>query len=116
VRRFRVLILGLAAAGLAACDVSPSSGTVKGGFERVGGPAQVGRVPLSGTVKFVGPAGTYTVSVGRSGRFTSSVPSGTYEVSGRSPQLNGRTPCATGLMIQVHSGATSRVAVICEIR
>lgn len=113
---FCVLIFGLAAAGVAACGVSPSSGTVKGVFERVGGPSP-GRVPLSGTVRLTGSEGTYAITVGRSGRFASSVPPGTYEVSGRSPQLDGWKPCTIpGSVIQVHSRTVTHAVVVCAIR
>ena len=124
------LLLAGVATVVAACGAVPqATGTVKGTFEGVGGPAviengttQTPVFPLSGTVTFTDAAGHATpFAIGATGTFSVRLAAGTYSVSGRTPSIlevrNDGTstpiPCSLPQSIQVRSRQTMRIAVIC---
>jgi hypothetical protein len=85
----------------------------------VGGPVP-DRDPLPGQVIATGSAGSrYAVSVGQSGRFTISLPPGTYDLAGYSPLVHvGRAEqrCLAAHPVQVMAGKSVRgVDVVCSI-
>jgi len=97
---------------------------VQGTFERTGGPAIVKNgkletqvVPLSGTVTFTGGSGLkFSVSVGSTGVFSTSLPAGSYAVSGVSGQISGGgSACSVPLTARVRAGETSRILVVCTV-
>lgn len=100
--------------GCSACTSSPTSGSVDGVFEMVGGVCNC-PTPVGGTVTLHGPEGSYVIEVGRTGRFTVEVPTGTYNVTGRSPQLNGGGLC-DGPAIHVGAGKVVPGGVYCQRR
>ena len=124
------LTLMAAACGTTAPPMRTSTpgpyGTVNGSFVRVGGPiAQNGSqpppVPLTGTVLFAaGDQRTLAVRVGESGRFSVSLPAGSYAVSGLSPSLqaSGATvelPCSAPVHVAVVAHRTVHVSVVCPV-
>ncbi len=81
-----------------ACSSSQQSGMVTGVFESVGGPPGANPSLDSGTVYFKGPLSTYSVHE-LDGQFDYRLPTGTYRVSGRSPQFDsGRISCPGGII------------------
>jgi hypothetical protein len=108
----------VAAVLVAGCSAGPSTngtGTVQGTFERAGGPAIVvnGKAetpvfPLAGIVTFTGAGGQkFSVSVGKSGVFSTRLPAGSYAVSGVSgPDRSAPTTA------RVQAGKTSRILVV----
>jgi hypothetical protein len=102
-------------------DTPPATnpeGTVSGHFYAEGGPSRPGgdSFPLAGTVTVQG-AEEFTVSVGRNGSYTVSVPAGVFTLSGRSQQFNaGRTTCSGGPPVTVTAGQTTTADVICHMR
>jgi hypothetical protein len=135
VRRNGIAILALGI--LAGCSGSPPSGgiqqhvtqptvtqptvtqpTVTGKFVRVGGPAPGSPVPLPGTITARAATGqTFTARAGSNGRFTLSLPPGTYRVSGRSPLIqSGQMVCgATALLRVSPKRPAGRVTVVCSV-
>jgi hypothetical protein len=105
-----VLVAGCGGAGQA------TQGTVQGTFEQAGGPAIIvnGKTetpvsPLPGIVTFTGAGGQkFSVSVGKTGKFSTRLPAGSYAVSGASGP--GRSVPLTAL---VRAGETSRIVVVC---
>jgi hypothetical protein len=105
------------------------AGIVAGTFIRVGGPiaadgTQPAPVPLMGTVTFsAGHRGLVAVHVGKSGRFSVTLPVGTYVVTGRSPSImtvlaSGATvenQCAGPTPVTVVAGRTVHVSVVCPV-
>ena len=124
VRRTLGAIMTLLAAGsmLAGCATgTPSrtaSGAVEGQFISVGGPSPGAAVPLPGQVVAIDSTGTrVTVGVGTNGRFSLSLPAGTYRLIGYSPLIqSGKARCNAERPVRVTAGRTTRrVAVICSI-
>ena len=123
-RRTPGAIMTLLAAGsmLAGCasGATPTTapGIVLGQFIRVGGPAPGSPVPLPGQVVAIDSTGTrLAVTVGNNGRFSLSLPAGTYRLIGYSPLIdNGKARCTAERPAHVTTGRTTRhVAVICSI-
>jgi len=95
---------------LPAC--SSPHGVVTGKLIEVGGPSPMRR-PVPGHVTAKGSAMTQTVTAGRDGRYTLSLPPGVYHLTGRA----GSVPCFAERAIHVRQGMTiSGVVVICPIR
>ena len=130
VRRNGIAILALGI--LAGCSADPPSGgiqqsvtqqtmtqhTVTGTFVRVGGPAPGSLVPLPGTITARAATGqTFTAKARSNGRFTLSLPPGTYRVSGRSPLIqSGQMVCsATALLRVSRDMPAGRVTVVCLV-
>jgi hypothetical protein len=117
--RNAVAILALAIAVLAGCGGGPGyRQTVPGTFVRVGGPAPGSPVPLPGTITARAATGqAFTVTAGQNGRFTLSLPPGSYHVTGRSPLMqSGRMICAAIAELRVTRGTPAGpVAVVCSI-
>jgi hypothetical protein len=116
------VLTGLAAlmAGIsfAGCSSPPDEGTLDGTLRAVGGPAETGPRPLSGSVTFHGSGGnTATIDISASGRFTAHLPVGHYTVVGRSPQFDaGSGECRASAPITVTHDVTSRVEILCQER
>ncbi len=112
-----VVAVGIAV--LAGCSGSPVfHQAVPGKFVRVGGPPPGSPVPLPGTIAARAATGeTLTASAGRDGRFTLSLPPGTYRVTGRSPLAqSGQMICAATAQLRVTRGKPARpVTVVCSI-
>lgn len=118
--RWNVLaVLAVGIAVLAACGGSLGyHQTVRGTFVRVGGPAPGPAVPLPGPITARTATGeTFTATAGRDGRFTLSLPPGTYRVTGRSPLMQaGQMSCAATAELRVSRGQPVRlVTVVCSI-
>lgn len=96
-------------------------GTITGIFLMVGGPAN-GRVPLPGHViaNNVDTGKTFTVSTGRSGRFTMLLTPGIYNLTGYSPRVhvNGKEMrCLAARSVRVKAGKSLQgVDVFCSVR
>jgi hypothetical protein len=118
-----------AAAGATGSTASPArrpaDGTVRGRFERQGGPAGPGGhqppdVPLSGTITFTW-RGRLKVRVraGDSGRFTARLAPGFYAVSGRTPDIMGpghkEMVCTYRGKIKVSAGHTRHMTLLCTV-
>lgn len=106
------------AALLAGCAASGSTGpkgTVEVFLYGAGGPAPGGTYPYPGTVKFVGSSLVVEIAVGKSGHFTTELPAGTYQVTGRSPSFNGGRGVCDGGRLSVLAGRTMIVHVVCPI-
>ena len=126
---YRRLVLALVAASfVAACASShshpptssatpvPSPATISGTFTAAGGPAEASAVLLSGTITIAG-AVTHMVTVGPDGKYTATLPPGTYTVTGTSPQYNdGAATCQTdtGAPITLAAGQSATADVTCE--
>ncbi len=117
--RNAVAVLAVGIAVLAGCGGSPGyRQAVPGTFVRVGGPAPGSPVPLPGTSTARAVTGqTYTATAGRNGRFTLSLPPGSYHVTGRSPLMqSGQMTCAAAAELRVTRGKTAGpVTVVCSI-
>jgi hypothetical protein len=125
------------AASMTACGTSTpptrastnSDGTMTGTFTRVGGPLGPGGtqprpVPLTGTLQFsAGHHRMVAVQVGETGRFSVSLPPGSYTVSGRSPSLvttlaSGAhvvRPCTQPVRVTVVARRTVHVSLVCAV-
>jgi hypothetical protein len=117
--RNAMAVLAAGIAVLAGCGGSPGyNQAVPGTFVRVGGPAPGSPVPLPGTITARAVTGqTFTATAGRGGRFTLSLPPGSYHVSGRSPLMqSGQMTCAATAELRVtRSKPAGPVAVVCSI-
>lgn len=107
--------------GLTACSCSTSqSGTISGQLQRVGGPSvAAGASPLSGEVTLTSSTGGITrVRVPPSGRFSASVPAGSYQLTGSSPSVNdGKLVCvATPETVSIPASSAITRDVRCHIR
>lgn len=105
------------------------TGVVVGKFQRVGGPLgpdgqQPPIVPLSGTLRFGVSAKHWTdVQVSPSGRFTVSLPAGTYSVRGRTPSIEEQLPsgqlldgwCTPAVSVTVEAGQTAQITMTCNV-
>jgi len=120
-RRFPLLLLSgaLAAVLLGSCSPSPPQVSVNGRLIAVGGPVAASR-PLRGEVRFRASDGaTYSISVGRDGRFSIRLPAGRYGVRGRSPEYESdRWYCSDPRRnrVTVTTTASPRVTVVCDER
>jgi hypothetical protein len=122
VRRVSLILLAVMAAGmtLASCSspTGPSgpTGTLTGTFQAVGGPAGTGPRALAGQITLHESNGTrYGIAVGANGRFSATLPVGTYTVTGQSPQYEGGTAdCQASGPVTVTKGVTSSIKVDCQ--
>jgi hypothetical protein len=110
----------LAGCALAGCGTAqgPAPG-IAGEFIRSGGPGGTPNIPLPGQVVAVSSAGErYSVTAGPDGRFSLSLPAGTYHVAGYSPLVeDGQGGCAIRKPVHVAAGRTTRgVLVGCSIK
>jgi hypothetical protein len=118
--RNAVAVLTAGIAVLAGCAAS-SPGyqqAVPGTFVRVGGPAPGSAVPLPGTITARAATGqTFTATAGQNGRFTLSLPAGSYHVTGRSPLIqSGQGSCAATAELRVAPGRSAGpVTVVCSV-
>lgn len=129
-------LLAIAAAAgllpLAACAAGPPAaapqGTVTGALLLEGGPlrpggGQPGERPIRGTVQFTADRHRpVKVRVGRSGTFSVSLPTGTYDVAGRSPQImeifggtSREATCSQPQSVTVAARHATRIAVTCIV-
>jgi hypothetical protein len=98
---------------LAACG-SSDNGTIAGVFYGIGNvKTHVGGVPSSGTIRVTGPDGTFTAVVRDNGRYSLTVPAGTYQVAGRAPSQTGGISSCRVPNVHVVAGQTKHVAVTC---
>jgi len=115
------VIAGLAAGVSLLAGCGGSSGfhqNVPGRFVRVGGPPPGSPVPLPGTITARAvTGGTFTATAGNSGRFTLSLPPGSYHVTGRSPLMqSGQMICAATAELRViRNMQAGSVIVVCSI-
>ena len=114
---FAVLALGIGV--LVGCEGYPGHPqTVHAKFVRVGGPAPGPPVPLPGKITARAASGaTFKATAGRDGRFTLSLPPGTYRVTGRSPRIqSGQITCGATRELHVsRSQPAHPVMVVCSI-
>ena len=122
VRRVSLILLAVMAAGmtLASCS-SPNgppgpTGTLTGTLQAVGGPPGTGPRPLTGGIYLQESNGAKVgFPVDANGRFSRSLPVGTYTVTARSPQYEGGTAdCQASGPVTVTKGVTSSVEVDCQ--
>ena len=95
--------------------------TVTGLLVRVGGPAPGSPVPLPGTVVARNATGDkFSTTTGKDGRFQLSLPPGTYELTGHSPQVmaDGQEMLcrATKAVHVTRDGTVDNIWVVCSIR
>ena len=129
------LAAGCASAGTttsAGGPVQSATGHLTGKLVMEGGPLgpggrQPGERPMSGTVTVtaaVTAAGhqAVTVEVGSSGEFSVPLPPGSYQVSGRSPdimEVNGghsrELPCSQPTSVAVSVGTTATITLACIV-
>lgn len=118
--KWTVAILAVASSILAGCRGSPGyHQTVPGTFAVAGGPVPGSPRPLPGTITARAATGqTFTARVGRNGRFTLSLPAGSYQVTGRSPLIqSGQMICAATAELRVVRRKPARpITVVCSIR
>ena len=123
-RKLGAVVVVVLALTLAACTTSPQSapnGTLSGSFVAIGGLTAVPR-PLSGQVTARSAAGhSFTVTVGKSGKFVLLLPAGLYRVTGRTPMVtvNGMEPTCNVWSPPVRVRAkkeTRGVQVICPLK
>jgi len=110
---------------LAGCSGQPAgSRTVTGVLVRVGGPAGLSGppppLPLPGTIVARSTAGQqFTATAGNNGRFDLSLPPGTYQVTGHSPQVwvnNQQMLCtAQGAVHVTKHQPLHKISVVCSI-
>jgi hypothetical protein len=98
---------------LAACG-SRDIGTITGVYYGMGNvKTHVGGVPSSGTLRITGPAGNFTAIAGDDGRFSITVPVGTYHMTGRGPGQTGGISSCQVPEVHVTAGQTTHVVVTC---
>ena len=118
--KWLVVMLAVTISVLAGCGSSPGyHQAVPGTFLVAGGPAPGSPRPLSGTITARAASGqTFTATAGRNGRFTLSLPPGSYQVTGRSPLMqSGQMICAATSGLRVARGKPARpVTVVCSIK
>lgn len=114
-----IAVFAVGIAVLAGCGSDPGyHQAVPGRFVRVGGPAPGAPFPLPGTITARAATGqAFTATAGRDGRFTLSLPPGTYRVTGRSPLMqSGQMICAAMAELHVSRGKPARpITVVCSI-
>jgi hypothetical protein len=112
-----VLVAGISV--LTGCGGSPGfQQSVPGRFERVGGPAPGSPSPLPGTITARAVTGdTFTATAGKNGRFTLSLPPGSYQVTGSSPLMqSGQMICAATSRLRVtRNKPVGSITVVCSI-
>jgi hypothetical protein len=119
---FPLVVIGISALALSGCATAAStnaagSGRVVGVIEAVGGPAPGTPRTLSGMAYLQETHGAIKMSVhvSSSGKFSATVPAGTYKVSGRSPQFNGeKVSCNAAGSISVKKAKTTHALVMCQ--
>jgi len=114
------IAMAAALSAVAGCSggPAPSTGTVTGYLEMVGGPATLAggtpsfRVP--GTITAVSPRDTQHGPAAKNGAFTLVLPAGTYTLTGTSPQYNsGQGRCIAVSKVVIRTGAITRANVTC---
>ena len=93
-----------------------SPATLTGNFVAAGGPGPGSLPPLSGTITIAGPV-TQHLTVGPDGKYTATLPPGTYTVTGTSPQYNdGAATCDTesGAPMTLTAGQSATADVLCQ--
>ena len=106
-----VTIIAVVSAG---CGSSSNSGMIAGVFYGMGNvKTHVGGVPSSGTIRVSSPSGSFTATAGKNGRFSVTVPAGTYKVTGRSPGQTGGISSCQVHGLKVVASQTTQVAVTC---
>ena len=114
-----IAVLAVTISILAGCAGSRGyQQTVRGTLVRVGGPAPGSPFPLPGTITArAATGGTFKATAGPNGRFTLSLPTGRYRVTGRSPQIgSGNATCAATAELHVtRDKAAHPVTVVCSI-
>jgi hypothetical protein len=89
---------------------------VSGTLQQIGGPAGTGPRGIGGTVHFRSADGTVTsAGVTADGRFTATVPAGTYQVTG-TPAGNDVPICAAERDVVVPAKGLDGIEVNCHIR
>lgn len=100
-------------------DHGVSTGTIRGVFEEIGGPSNLGPRPLPGKVTLTSSTGKHiSLDVGKSGRVTSHISPGTYTATGYSPDVHngqGEMACQGLSPVVVHAGRSVRMTVACQV-
>ena len=109
-------------------SVRPATGHLTGKLVMEGGPLgpggqQPGERPMSGTVTFTAAGHrAVTVEVGSSGKFSVPLPPGSYQVSGRSPDVmevdgghSRELPCSQPASVAVSAGTTATITLACVV-
>jgi len=109
-------------------SVRPATGHLTGKLVMEGGPLgpggqQPGERPMSGTVTFTAAGHqAVTVEVGSSGKFSVPLPPGSYQVSGRSPDVmevdggqSRELPCSQPASVVVSAGTTATITLACLV-
>ena len=109
-----VAVVALGAGVGALANPPGPTGTVEGVLVRVGGPARVPVLGVPGTIRLreLASETTYLVFADSEGRFSVTVPPGTYRASAESPlvQVNGSNLTTVAAhRVVVRAGAISRV-------
>ena len=113
-------VLLLAPVTVGGCDSQAGHGIIAGRFVRVGGPPPGSPVPLPGQIVATGGGGSrYTTTAGSNGRYSLSLPPGTYRLTGYSPQVHAgssEVKCSAEHAVRVSAhGRTAGIEVICSI-
>ncbi len=123
-KRLAVLGVAVCAIGLAACSPS-GSGTIRGTFfgavslgdpECIVGQPCPHPIPAPGVITFVNKSGTYETLANARGRFTITLPPGTYSVWGRLRHerlAEVQSGCKASRPVTVTPGGASTIAVPC---
>jgi len=117
-----VLLVVALVACLSSCSHPAAPGTLAGELSGTGGMPPVIQTPFPGTIHVTGQGVDTQVPVGADGRFSLTLPAGTYTVVGHSPNLtdNGvQEECGAapeGKPVTVTAGQTTTVAVGCSLR
>jgi hypothetical protein len=117
-----LVLAGISALALSECATVAStnaagSGRVVGVLEAVGGPAPGTPRPMSRRAYLQETHGATKISVfvASNGKFSTTVPAGSYKVWGRSPQFNGgKVLCNAAGSIRVRRAKITHALVMCQ--
>jgi hypothetical protein len=95
-------------------------GRIEGRLVAIGGPDPGATRPLDGSVKLTRQPGIdppIEIEVGADGRFSRSLPPGTYRALGHSPHFgDNRSACFATDTVRVPAGGKAEIEVVCPMR